>query len=217
MDGAFWRGDGLTPMPLQNRVDPFSGIHAVSARGLFTGNRGILHDPETRTLKKQSWATEGWVICTLAPLPGREKRSALMSKGRWTELFFLDEAVGLAAGHRPCYACRKAEAKAFRDAVGFDRVSKLNRAINDEMKPHLRARNPEPRSASRPADLPDGAFFAIGGVAFLKWQDSARAFTWQGYGPPEVLPDHALRLTPLITCEALRSGYSPVMHPSLER
>ena len=201
-------------MPLQNRVDPFSRIHAVEARGLFTGNRGILHDAETQTLKKQSWATEGWVICTLAPLPGRPKRAWLMSPGRWTELFFLDEAVGLAAGHRPCYACRKDRARAFRDAVGVEKVSHLNTAINAEMKPHLRVRSPAPRETCRPAELPDHAFFAVGSSAFLKLGNGARQFTWTGYGPPEPLPDRASRLTPEVTLKALANGYRPILHPT---
>ena len=202
-------------MPLQNCVDPFSRIHAVPARGMFTGSRGILHDPETQTLKKQSWATEGWVICTLAPLSGREKRKRLMSRGRWTELFFLDEAVGLAAGHRPCHACRKEDAVAFRDAVGVTRLSELSTLINTEMKPHLRVRNPMSRTYCNPNDLPDGAFFALGAQSFLVWQGAARRFSWSGYGPAQPLPERAVRLTPAITCRALAHGYLPAMHPSI--
>jgi len=205
----------MRPSPLQNRVDPFSRIHAVSGRGLFTGNRGILHDPNTKTLKHQRWATEGWVICTLHPLPGREKRHDLMLPSRWTELFFLDEAVGLAAGHRPCYSCRKEEARAFRHALGLDRVSKVNALINAEMKSYIRARRPMERPTCNLKDLPDGAFFAVEGQAYLKWQDAAHAFDFRGYRPPEALPKEALRLTPQASCNALRAGYTPIMHPSL--
>ena len=202
-------------MPLQNRVDPFSKIHAVSARGLFTGNRGILHDADTQTLKKTSWATEGWVICTLAPLPGREKRQRLMSKGRWTELFFLDEFTGLAAGHRPCYACRKQEAAAFRDAAGVEKVSHLNTLINTEMKPRLRMRGPVSPELCNPHDLPDGAIFAVEGKAYLKWHGRAITWSFEGYSDPIALPMSGLRLTPEITCKALQNGYMPVAHPSL--
>lgn len=202
-------------MPLQNRVDPFSRIHAVQARGMFTGNRGILHDPESQSLRKQSWATDGWVICTLAPLPGRQKRKRLMSEGRWTELFFLDEAVGLAAGHRPCFACRRADTAAFRDAAGVDSIRELNPLITDEIKPRLRVRAPEPRPDCAPADLPDGAFYARGDTAYLVWRRHARAFSWQGYGGAEALHETGQRLTPTITCKALANGYRPDMHPSL--
>lgn len=203
--------------PLPNRVDPFSRIHAVKARGLFTGNRGIIHDPTTRTLKHQRWATEGWVICTLHPLPGREKRPDLMLPSRWTELFFLDEAVGLAAGHRPCYSCRKDAARAFRDALGLDRVSKVNALINAEMKGYLRARRPLERPLCNPKDLPDGAFFSVEGQAYLKWHDAAHAFSFSGYSPPRKLPPQAQRLTPQASCDALHAGYKPVLHPSLTK
>lgn len=202
-------------MPLQNRVDPFSRLHAVPQRGLFTGNRGIIHDAETKTLKHQRWATESWVICTLAPLPGRQARRELMGRGRWTELFFLDDAVGLAAGHRPCHACRREAARAFRDALGLERVSALNTMINSEMKRYLRARSPEARPTCDPRGLPDGAFFAVGDEAFLKWRGAAYPFAFDGYGEPRRLPDQALRLTPEASCQALAGGFQPVLHPSI--
>lgn len=214
MDGAIWRRQ-LIAMPLQNRVDPFSKFHTVSARGMFTGNRGILHAPDSQTIKKMSWATEGWVICTLAPLPGRSKRRRLMTKGRWTELFFLDEATGLAAGHRPCYACRKDAASQFRDAVGVEKVSMLNALINSEMKPHLRVYAPTARQACVPSQLPNGAMFAHADKPYLKWCDAAFEWSFTGYGKPKRLPETGLRLTPKASCDALANGYKPVMHPSL--
>jgi len=199
-------------MPLQNRVDPFSRIHAADMRGLFTGNRGILHDPETKTLTKQSWTQPNWVICALE-YKGRQ--APLMGPGHWTELFFLDEAVGLAAGHRPCHLCRRAEAVAYREAAGAASMAEASARLAAEMKPHLRVRVPAPREYCTPPSLPDGAFFAVGGTAYLKWQDGARPFTWQGYGPPEPLPASAARLTPALSLKALALGYRPVMHPSL--
>ncbi|MEM9740559.1 MAG: hypothetical protein AAF829_11880 [Pseudomonadota bacterium] len=138
-----------------------------------------------------------------------------MSRGKWTELFFLDEAVGLAAGHRPCYACRQFEAKAFCDAVGVDRVSKLNGLINTEMKRHLKVHGKSPRSPCRPEKLPNGAFYAIEDQAYLVWNGAARRFGWDGYGAPQPLHALGLRLTPKATCRALSNGYQPVMHPSL--
>jgi len=199
-------------MPLQNRVDPFSRIQAVAARGLFIGNRGILHDPETRTLKKQTWATDGWVICALH---WKDWQAPIMGKSHWTELFFFDEAVALAAGHRPCYLCRNDAARSFLSAARLDRISHLNTAINTEMKPYLRKRAPLPRPACTPASLPDGAFFATGDAAYLKHRDQARRFTWDGYAPPAPLPASASRLSPEITVRALANGYRPKLHPSL--
>lgn len=199
-------------MPLQNRVDPFSRIHAVPARGMFTGNRGILHDAGTRTLKKQSWATDGWVICALK---FKDWQAPIMGRSHWTELFFLDEAVALAAGHRPCHTCRRAAARAFQDAAGYLSAADLHAAINAEMKPHLRIHRPAPRQSCSPADLPDGAFFAVDKTAFLKHRGAARRFGWTGYGPAEPLPEVALRLTPEITCRTLANGYALQLHPSL--
>src|SRR5437870_4460212 len=100
-------------MPLQNRVTPFGEIVAAPERGLYTGNRGIIHDPETRTLLQRRWTSKVWIVC-LCEFQGRRRR--LMSPGTWTELFFLDEATALAAGHRPCFFCRRTDAEAFRSA-----------------------------------------------------------------------------------------------------
>ncbi|MEM8663976.1 MAG: hypothetical protein AAGF49_07610 [Pseudomonadota bacterium] len=201
---------------MQNRVDPFSKIHDVPDRGLFTGNRGALHDPVSKTLKHQRWASESWVICDLKP-PSGDRPRGLMQPGRWTELFFLDEAVGLAAGHRPCHGCRKEQARAFRQALGVPRVSAMNALINGEMKRYLRVRAPEPRPICRPRELPDGAFFALGDEAFLKWADAAYGFRFGGYAAAQKLPAEGVRLTPEGTCTALRNGFVPVLHPSLQR
>src|SRR5215813_12925425 len=101
-------------MPLQNRVTPLGDIVAAPERGLFTGNRGIIHDPATRTLMKRRWTSRAWLICALRY---RDVRRSVMGPGSWTELFFLDEATALAAGHRPCFLCRRAAAQAFQ--AGF--------------------------------------------------------------------------------------------------
>jgi hypothetical protein len=101
----------LEIMPLQNRVTPMGDIVAAPERGFFTGNRGIIHDAQSRTLRKRRRASRTWLICTLR---WREVRRSVMGPGSWTELFFLDEATGLAAGHRPCFFCRRMAALAFQ-------------------------------------------------------------------------------------------------------
>ena len=109
-------------MPLQNRVDPFGDIHAVDARGMFTGNRGIIHDPATRTLLKRRWTTKAWIICTCEYKGIRREpmgRNGPNGKAGWTELFFLDEVTALAAGHRPCFLCQRERAKAFAACFGL--------------------------------------------------------------------------------------------------
>src|SRR5262245_33979606 len=98
-------------MSLQNRVTPMGEIVMASERGCFTGNRGIIHDPQTRTLLKRRWASRTWLMCTLS---WRGVRRSVMATRSRTELFFLDEATGLAAGHRPCFFCQREAAQAFR-------------------------------------------------------------------------------------------------------
>ncbi len=99
-------------MPLQNRVTPTGDIIATPHRGLFTGNRGIIHDPATKTLTRR-WAGKAWLTCVCE---FRGRRREVMGGRSWTELFFLDEATALAAGHRPCFYCRRDDANRFRAA-----------------------------------------------------------------------------------------------------
>ena len=90
--------------PLQNRVTPFGDVVAIPQRGLYIGNRGIIHDPATKMLLGRRWTTKAWLVCVL---DYKGRRRELMGGRSWTELFFLDEAVALAAGHRPCFFCRR--------------------------------------------------------------------------------------------------------------
>ena len=100
-------------MPLQNRVTPTGDIIATPHRGMFTGNRGIIHDPATRTLLKKRWSSPAWITCVCEFRGWRRK---VMGGRSWTELFFLDEATAFAAGHRPCFFCRRDDANRFRAA-----------------------------------------------------------------------------------------------------
>jgi hypothetical protein len=97
---------------LQNRVQPDGQILAIPARGTMTGNRGILHGPD-RTLATKRWSHKAWICCVL-DWQGRKRD--VMTGRYWTELFFLDEAVAMAAGHRPCGYCRRADYNQFLDA-----------------------------------------------------------------------------------------------------
>jgi hypothetical protein len=199
-------------MPLQNRVTPFGEIVAVPDRGLFTGNRGILHDPASRTLLRKRWTSRRWLVCRL---DYKGIRRSLMAPGRWTELFFLDEATALAAGHRPCVECRRTEAQAFRQAFGDgDRnlsVDAIDRVLHGERL--------DGRSKRRHAidgawsALPDGAMISDGPEAFLVVGGRALRWTPGGYsiGQPARA---AMLLTPPSTLRALSRGYRPVLHPS---
>src|SRR5437879_1969205 len=115
-------------MPRQNRVTPFGQIVATPERGDFMGNRGVIHDRDGRIRKP--WRVKRWLICLLQ---FKGEKRAVMTPGLYTELFFLDEATALAAGHRPCALCRRERYNAFRDAwhVGETRPSAI--AIDERL------------------------------------------------------------------------------------
>lgn len=199
-------------MPRQNRVLPTGEITAIPQRGLFMGNRGILHD-DAGQLGTARWRHPHW-ICCLLDFRGRHR--AVMSPRAYTELFFLDEAVALAAGHRPCAECRHADWLAFRaswemangpvtDASALDR--RLHAARVTRRREQVRFRAPG-------ANLPDGAFILAEDGAALVLSGTARPFTLAGYGPPQRLPAEATVLTPAPTLEALAAGYRPQLHDS---
>jgi hypothetical protein len=204
-------------MPLQNRVTPFGDIVAIAQRGLFTGNRGIIHDPATKTLLKKRWATKAWLIC-VCEYKGR--RREVMGGRSWTELFFLDEATALAAGHRPCFFCRRQSAEAFRGAWARGRGGKaplapeIDGVLHEERLDHGRKRPHAP--PGEVSELPDGAVIAAAGEAYTIAR--GRAFRWsqQGYeAMPEISRADGL-LTPPSTLLAIRAGYRPVLHPTIE-
>ncbi|MBH0236329.1 hypothetical protein [Methylobrevis albus] len=197
-------------MPLQNRVTPFGAIVADPARGRFTGNRGILHDPATRTLRR-AWAGKAWLICRL---DFEDRRRPVMGKG-WTELFFLDEATALAAGHRPCFFCRRAEAEAFRDAVAAGRplrAAAMDTVLHTERLAG-RAKRLHPLAGAA-EDLPDGAMVAAGGAAYLVHAGRLRPWSASGYGPAVRRAAVDGVLTPPAALAALAAGYRPDLHPS---
>jgi hypothetical protein len=147
-------------MPLQNRVTPTGEIIADPARGTLMGNRGILHDADRR-LGSARWRHPHWICCRLR-FKGR--RREVMAPRRYTELFFLDEATALAAGHRPCAECRREDFRRFqaawRDAVGAEiAAAAIDRAL------HAARIDPQTRRQTRfeaaLADLPDGAFVLL--------------------------------------------------------
>ncbi len=210
-------------MSLQNRVDPFGEIHAVPARGLFTGNRGIIHDPATRTLLKRRWTTKAWIVCTCS-YKGR-RRDAMGYNGRngragWTELFFLDEVTALAAGHRPCFACRRDAAKEYATAfVQAFAIDKPTVPIMDARLHAERLASGGTTSPQMPGTLPDGAIVHDGRDCYAVRQGKALRWSFDGYAPAIGLPDIAGRarvLTPATTLAVLAQGYRPVWHPSAD-
>ena len=197
--------------PRANRVRPDGAIVADPARGLMMGNRGGRLTDAAGALRRR-WASKAWICCEIA-FRGRSKD---VTGPGYTALFFLDEATALAAGHRPCFACRRAEARAFAAAVaaGLGLAAPPRAAALDA---RLHAERTGPRPEIDPATLPAGAMVAGGGGACLVASDGLRPWSFAGYGPPEPPPARARLLTPETTVAAFRAGYAPRRHPSALR
>jgi hypothetical protein len=207
-------------VPLQNRVTPTGDIVADPARGTLMGNRGILHDAGRR-LGAARWRHRSWISCQLS-FKGR--RREVMARGRYTELFFLDEHTALAAGHRPCFECRREAFRAFQSAWrrAFGAADDVRAAAMDRA---LHAARVDPRTRRQIRieaaldDLPDGVFVLLGDaplLPFLTLGDCLLPWRVDGYGCARPRPA-AIRcsvLTPAPTVAVLRAGYLPARHPS---
>jgi len=202
-------------MPLQNRVDPFGALFASPARGTMMGNRGGRFHRDDRALGARRFASRQWICCVL-DFKGRQRDVW----GRYyTELFFLDEVTALAAGHRPCFECRRAEAIAFAEA--WTRARGERRAARAGEMDAVLARERLDGRAKRlhrmpAADLPDGAMVARGGDAFAVNGGVLLRWTPEGYIPDGGrVPAGAIDvLTPPAIVAALRHGYRPRWHGS---
>jgi hypothetical protein len=205
-------------MPLQNRVTPWGEIVATPQRGLFCGNRGIIHDPATRTLLTRRWTTKAWIICDCE---FRGRRREVMATRSWTELFFLDEATALAAGHRPCFYCRRDDARAFADAwakgneLARVRAKDIDAALHRErLDGKAKRRHPLPCAIE---ELPDGAMIQAEAACCLIVKARPLRWSFDGYQAEQ----HPLRdlslLTPPSTLRALSAGYRPVLHPTASK
>jgi hypothetical protein len=202
-------------MPLQNRVTPTGDIVADPNRGIFTGNRGIIHDPATKTLLKKRWSSPAWITCVCE---FRGWRRQVMARRSWTELFFLDEATAFAAGHRPCFFCRRDDANRFRAAwqqgngVTDIRAREMDAVLHRERLERGKKRlHPLPGPL---ADLPDGAMVQQETESFLVLQGRALVWSMAGYRKVERAIDDAMLLTPPSTLRAISAGYRPVLHES---
>ncbi len=198
-------------MALQNRVTPYGDIVAVAGRGLMMGNRGILHDGDRRIVRP--FQVKRWIACVLE-FHGRHRE--VMTPHRYTELFFLDEATALGAGHRPCAECRRADYNRF--LALWEQWSGAP-AGADAMDARLHAeridRKHKKTYRDELAKLPDGAYVALDDQAWLVWNSDLFAWSDSGYarrrsrgrGDVEVL-------TPRSAVAILAAGYRPAIHPS---
>lgn len=200
-------------MPLQNRVFPTGDIVADAARGSLTGNRGILHD-DAQKLGSARWRHPHWISCLLA---FRGRRRQVMAPGRWTELFFLDEAVACAAGHRPCAECRRGAFAAFQAAwaraTGTPaRAPDIDRALHAARITRDRR---QVRHTAPCTDLPPGTFILIADRPHLVTGAGLHPWAPGGYAPavPRVAATVTV-LTPAPMVATFRAGYAPILHPS---
>jgi hypothetical protein len=203
-------------MPLQNRVDPFGELVADSARGTMFGNRGGRFHRNDRTLGQRRWTSRQWICCVLE-FKGRHRD--VWGNG-YTELFFLDEVTAFAAGHRPCFECRRRDAIAFAGAWARGRAERVQPRAS-EMDRVLHAERLDGRAKRRHSlavdDLPDGTLlalpdsgaWAVRGESLLQW-------TRAGYGARRSRPRGVTVdvLTPPAILAALAAGYAPQWHSS---
>jgi hypothetical protein len=204
------------PSPLQNRVTPTGEIVAEPFRGMLMGNRGCIHDADRR-LGVSRWRTKMWISCVLRW--GHVRRD-VMPVGRWTALFFLDEATALSAGHRPCGYCRRADHLAFgeawREAQGLPRRL---RAAEMDAELHRERVDQGRRKLTWQAalgDLPDGVMVSHDTTIALVHDQRLLPWSFAGYGAPiEMARSSTVRvLTPPKIVGALAAGYRPLVHPS---
>jgi hypothetical protein len=199
-------------MPLQNRVTPTGEIISTAARGTFMGNRGLLHDEHRRIVRTSR--LRAWLICLLE---FNDRKRAVMAPRRYTELFFLDEAVALAAGHRPCGECRRPYYRAYIDAVNVDNPTPITGA--GDLDTQLSSSRAASHGTATVTTLPDGVFVALAdGDPRLLWRGSLHRWAPAGYADAVPIADAgsevATVLTPALSVAALRHGYPVAVHPS---
>jgi hypothetical protein len=201
-------------MPLQNRVTPFGELISTSARGTLMGNRGGKFHAANRTLTRRRWASRQWICCVLE----FKNRQRDVWGRYYTELFFLDEVTAFAAGHRPCFECRRRDAELFAQLFSGKKerasASAMDRALHDQ-----RLDGKAKRTYRRTIDgLPDGAMvaldegvFAIRGSRLLRW-------TPAGYAASRARPRgmQVEVFTPPSILSVLARGYLPLWHPSAQ-
>jgi hypothetical protein len=203
---------------MQNRVTPLGELIDTPARGLVYGNRGCLHDDNGRIRRRYNGRR--WIACQLRFKDWQ--RSPLRQPGKFTELFFLDEATAFAAGHRPCALCRRADYTRFVEMWRIlhpaqSGADAIDAQLHDErVDPDTRAQ----RHHDAPLDeLPDGVFVLHDGAPHLVLGDSLLLWSAAGYSARRrrTLRTQARVITPPSVVALLRGGWQslvPVVHPS---
>lgn len=206
-------------MPLQNRVDPYGRLQAVAARGAWMGNRGVLHDAAKQIVA--AWRTQRWITCELS-FKGR--RRDVFAPNRYSELFFVDEATSLAAGHRPCAECRRSRFKEFRAAWDSGRgdreasrhpsADEIDRVLHSERVQRGGGKSTYEAVSS---SLPSGVLMEHEGRVYLQWAGGVRPWSFAGYGPSTAMSPAEVRvLTPRSIVRAIEAGFVPQVHESAD-
>ncbi len=198
---------------LQNRVDPFGNIIKTSARGAWMGNRGLIHSPEQQILRP--FKLKAWLICVLE---FKDRKRKVMAPNLYTELFFMDEATAFAAGHRPCFECRRPDYNKFKTywlkgnpEYGFDEKTSIQK-IDDILHSERMNRDKSKVTYDEdPHSLPDGAFVLFNNKPYLIFNGLTYLWSPFGYENPVPLPDilELPVLTPKSVINTFRAGYVP--------
>ncbi len=221
-------------MPLQNRVHPNGELFAVTSRGTMLGNRGGKFHRDDKTLGKRRWASHHWIACELHY---KNMHHEPMGRG-YTSLFFLDEVTALAAGHRPCFFCRRADAKRFVELSGMEtiefdsmlhkervKVTSLPTALRWAPSPQRGEERPSLllwrscREATEEVPLPDGVMVDIDGAPHALRRNHLLRWSFDGY-TEAIARTSSMRanlLTPPTIIGILAKGYQPRWHPSAEQ
>jgi hypothetical protein len=199
--------------PLANRVDPFGALFATEERGGLMGNRGgRFHDPASQAVRGRPYATKQWITCRLS---FKDRRRAVWGRG-YTELFFCDEVSALAAGHRPCFECRREAAVAFAAAWGRahgmppPRAPEMDAVLHRERLAMSR-KDDGTITGVRIETLPDAAMIVLDRQCYAVEGPALRRWSFAGFGPPErARPSGETRLlTPPSIVRCLAAGYRP--------
>lgn len=198
---------------LQNRVDPKGQLIQTRARGLWMGNRGVIHNEQKEIVRP--FKLQAWITCLLA---FKERKFTIMAPGRWTQLFFMDEATAFAAGHRPCAECRRSDFNRFKEywLLGNPGYGFTNKTLIREIDAilHLEritANKEKVTFEAGPDQLPDGVFVLIGNNPYLLHKGQLHLWTPFGYTDTMTIPavKQITVLTPRSVVQAFNAGYIP--------
>ncbi|MBS1503054.1 MAG: hypothetical protein JST32_13385 [Bacteroidetes bacterium] len=200
---------------LQNRVDPYGNIIKTPARGAWMGNRGILHDEHQHVVRP--YKLKAWITCALQ---FRGRKRTVMAPNRYTELFFMDEATSFAAGHRPCFECRRVDYARFKSywlkgnpEYGFDEKTSIRQIDAILHRERMNRDGSKVKYQAKRSELPDGSFVEVDEKPYLI--AGGKLFEWSPFGyatnKPLAESESVIVLTPKSTVNAFRAGYLPQM------